>query len=91
MTTAFQTGPGFYAAFTDAKNNRVPRWRMRLYHARLEAYDIPLGSDPLSEVTSFHLLVAQAQGNPEIAFALLELAKAIEANRAHLEAEAGKP
>ncbi|MBE2178900.1 MAG: hypothetical protein IAE97_00305 [Chthoniobacterales bacterium] len=84
MTTAFQTGPGFYAAETSKKCRSLVPGTMRVYCARMEAYDVPENDvDGLS--TEFHLLFAKAEGNPEIARAILLLGKCIEKNSKRLE------
>jgi hypothetical protein len=84
MTTAFQTGPGFYAADTSDHRRNLPPNTMRVYCARLEAYDLPLG-DRDSRNTEFQILFAQAEGNPDVARALLLLGRTIEGNRQLLE------
>jgi len=83
MTTAFQTGPGFYAANTRAVDKAIPAGVMRVYCARIEAYD--LADDQVDLDTQFSLLVAMAEGKPQIAKALLSLADSIGGNRKTLE------
>lgn len=87
MKTAFQNGPGFYAAATSDKRRDLPRNTMRIYCARLEAYDLPLTDDAMDAV-KWELLPAQAEGKPEIARALLLLADVLAANKAELERQA---
>lgn len=88
MKTAFQNGPGFYAADTSRNRADLPPNSMRIYCARLEAYDLPLAGDAVDNI-EFQILFAQAEGNPEIARALLKLGEAIAANRKQLEREIG--
>lgn len=85
MKTAFQTGPGFYAADTCKSNKDVAAGDLRIYCIRMEAYDIT-GSpeDPGNEI-KFELVFAKAEHDPRIAMALLKLGKAIEANKETLE------
>ena len=84
MTSIIQTGPGFFAASTKKKEHVL-----RIYCARLEAYDLPLASDAMDNI-QFEILFAKAEGQPEIATMLLELGRAIEGNKALLEQEASK-
>lgn len=84
METVFATGPGFYCAQDSKHRESVPDGMMRFYCARLEAYDVRLG-DASSMELSWTILFAMAEDNPEIARALLDLGKGIEANRANLE------
>lgn len=78
MKTAFQTGPGFYWAATSKTIPKLPANTIRVHCARLEAYDIE--NNKLDDETRFELLVAQAEGKPEIATALIALHKNIEGN-----------
>jgi hypothetical protein len=80
MTTAFQNGPGFYAARTSETNPRVQPGILRIYCARLEAYDIPAAAGMEDLETKFELLVAQAERDAEIARALLDLHESIGRN-----------
>ena len=85
MTTAFQTGPGFYAALTSDHCPSLPPNTMRVYCARLEAYDIPTNDpDDSGLETRFQLLFHDADGKPEIARAILQLADSIEGNKESL-------
>lgn len=90
MTTAFATGPGFYAAKTTKSDPSVPPGQMRFFLARLEAYDGPIKADALTNQTEFSILAAMCVGKPTIARALLELSDHIQANRAMISAEASK-
>lgn len=88
MTTAFSTLPGFYAAQTDKTNPRVPPRTLRIYVARLEAYDMPVNDDEEPGLdTQFTILGALAAGNPEVANSMLLLAQHVEANRTNIESE----
>lgn len=87
MITRLSTGPGMFAAFTTPKMAPgLALGNVRMLCARLEVYDV---TEAESEV-SFKLLPAMAEGKPEVADALLQLAKTIELNRKLLEAEAKK-
>jgi hypothetical protein len=88
MKTAYRNGPGFYAAATSSKRPDLPPNTTRIYCARLEAYDLPLAGDAVDNI-EFQLLFAQADGNPEIARALLLLGETIAANREQLQREIG--
>ena len=84
MKTAYQTGPGMYAADTSGHARYLPDDTMRVYCARIEAYDLEL-RDKGSINTQFQVLFAQADDNPEVARALLKLADTINCNRGMLE------
>lgn len=88
MTTAFQTGPGFYAANSNVVDNTVPPGKMRSYCARIEAYDGPLDRNAPDNQVTFKLLMAMGDEDPRVARALLSLAENIQHNRAILEAAA---
>ena len=94
MTTAYSTGPGFYAVMTkDAKNpithdTTIPAGKVRVYVARLEAYDIDASAAD-GEI-QFTVLPAMAQGNPRVAKALLLLGDVINGNREAIRQEASK-
>lgn len=85
MTTAFQTGPGFYAALASDKYPELPPDTMRIYCVRMEAYDLKTNSteEPGLE-TNFKVLFHEADGKPEIARALLQLGSSITANQESL-------
>lgn len=85
MKTAFQTGPGFFAANDCRHEPAVPPGVMRVYCARLEAYDIEPEKNQDDAETSFELLVAKAEGNPELARVLLRLKEALIGNSPLLE------
>lgn len=89
MKTAFSTGPGFYAAVTDKTDRLVPAGHIRLFCARLEAYDGPLEHGTQMAETEFAVLPAMAQGRPDVARALLALHDALGANLRQLRVEAG--
>jgi hypothetical protein len=80
MTTAFQTGPGFYAAASRKADKSLPPGTVRIYCARLEAYDLPRAAEEHELKTEFKLLVAMAEEKPAIARALLQLHGALNAN-----------
>lgn len=88
MKTAFQTGPGFFCGFTHKFNRRVDPGQLRLYLARLEAYDFPLQVFSGEDQTQFQVLASMAEGNPELAHALLQLGEHINGNRELLESYA---
>lgn len=88
MKTVFGTGPGFFAAKTDRVSASVPPKTVRIYCARLEAYDIP-AEDGAMDNLKFTLLPAMADKNPELAQALLDLAQVIGSNREFLTQTAG--
>lgn len=88
LKTAFSTRPGFYAASTRPHDDLVPAGQMRFFVARIEAYDGGITNDPLADQTEFKLLVAMADGKPEIARALLQLHGALAANLKFLKEEA---
>lgn len=88
MNTAFATGPGFYAANTRKVDDTVPEGRIRLYVARIEAYDGPLAHGTPFNQTEFKLLPAMADGNPAVARALLQLHASLTANLELIKAEA---
>ena len=91
MTTAFQTGPGFYAANSKKSDQSIPAGKLRIYCARIEAYDMDLTDDEEPALdTSFELLVAKSQGNPQIAKALLQLHKSLGGSLEVLKAEAAQ-
>lgn len=82
MNTAFQTGPGFFAVVTHDHDPTIPEGKMRVYCARLEAYDLPIqGSDP---DPTFELLVAKSEDDKRVAKALLLLEENIKANRGQI-------
>lgn len=84
MTTIFQSGPGLYAAETPEGNASVAPGTMRVYCARIEAYDLS-ASEQSDMDTSFHILFAKAENDPRIARALLKLGDTIAVNRTQLE------
>jgi hypothetical protein len=84
MTTAFQTGPGFYAAESNKNNPRIPPGVVRIYCARIEAYDLP-DDDDLADSISFTLLVALSETDPRIGRALQQLMSSLDGNRSTLE------
>lgn len=87
MKTAFSTGPGFFAADTSGHDRDLPPGVMRVYCARMEAYDLPIDASQEDLDTNFQVLFSQAEGNPEIAKAMLKLSGAIESNRKFLESQ----
>lgn len=87
METIFQTGPGFFAANTAETRPEVPKGKLRVYCVRLEAYDLDDSEDDLD--TSFSVLFAKAEGDPQIARTLLTLGETIKGNEAMLRKEAG--
>lgn len=88
MKTAFQTGPGFYAAETHKVNPTIKPGEMRIYCVRLEAYDLEVGGGD-NDIT-FEIVFAKVEKDPHLAKALLKLGDAIEANRAGLEQFTGE-
>lgn len=90
MTTVFKNGPGFYAGATIKTNRRVKDGVMRLYLARLEAVDLPPEHAETDNATEFEVLFAQAENNPEVAHAMVQLHAALSANLGMLQAEADK-
>lgn len=84
MTTAFQTGPGFFAADTSEHDKTLPANTMRVYCARIEAYDLPL-HDKAALDTQFTILAAQGENDPRVAKALLKLGEHIKGNKTTLE------
>lgn len=88
MKTAFATGRGFYAANTHKGDRNVAPGDMRFYCARIEAYDGQAKAGTADADTSFKLLVAMAEGKPEVAAALLALHGALGANLEVLKAYA---
>lgn len=88
MTTAFQTGPGFYAANTNVVDPSLPPGVVRFFCVRLEAYDV--ADDPDDEEIAFEIIFAKAEKNPQIAKALLDLARSIQMNEANLKEIAGE-
>jgi hypothetical protein len=90
MNTVFQTGPGFFAANTNEGDSAVPKGRIRILCARLEAYDLEIKNESDMDDIKFEVLFAKAEGKPQLAKAMLALADAINGNRAMLEAEAKK-
>ncbi|MCH6256684.1 hypothetical protein MLD52_09010 [Puniceicoccaceae bacterium K14] len=83
MNTAFQTGPGVYALATDTIDENISKDTVRVYFARLEAYDMP--KEDAHNNSKYRLLVSMAEDSPEIAQALLRLSESIEINRDNLE------
>ena len=81
MTTAFSTGPGFFAANTRKADRTILPNTLRVLCARIEAYDIPEG-DAIGLDTNFTVLFAMAEGRPDIARAMLSLGAAIKGNEA---------
>ena len=85
LSTVFKTGPGLFCVNSKAAEAAVPDGTVRIYMASIEAYDMPKG-DKDCENLHFTLLVAMAEGNPQLARALLTLSAAIEQNRKRLQA-----
>lgn len=83
MKTAFQTGPGLYAANTNKVDRTIPKDVLRVYLIRMEAYDLTAGDDSMNNV-QFQILFAMAENNPQIAQALLTLRDSINGNEATL-------
>lgn len=88
MKTVFSTGPGFYAASTRKVDDTVPPDKIRMFIARVEAYDGPLALGTDFDKTEFKLLPAMAEGKPEVARALLQLHSSLSANLELLKQEA---
>lgn len=88
MKTHLQTGPGLFWVAT-AEIPGIPQGVMRLYCARVEAYDLPYNGEAINNL-KFELLVAKGEGRPELARALLELGRAIQVNASELRKEAAK-
>lgn len=84
MKTVLQTGPGFYAANTSQVDAKIPPGVLRVYCARVEAYDMEK-TDPAMDDIQFELLVAKAEKDPELAKALLQLVKSLSGNIPLLE------
>lgn len=63
MTTAFQTGPGFFAADSSDCDKTLPKDMMRFYCARIEAYDIPVSGDDPGHNTTFEILAAKGEND----------------------------
>lgn len=85
MKTIMSSGPGFFTARSRKADPEIPAGALRIYVARIEIYEIPPGNG--MDDISFEL---QAQDNPTMAKALIELGKAISANKVMLEKEATK-
>lgn len=83
MKTIFQTGPGLFAAASNKTEKSAPPGKVRIYLARIEAYDLDGG--PLDDETSFELLVAKASKNKQLANALLILSDSLQSNKKMLE------
>lgn len=88
MKTAFQTGPGFYAADTDKHDRTLAKDTMRIYCVRLEAYD--LANDQVDLDTQFTVLFGMVDTDPRLAKALLKLGEGIKANEAELKRVASR-
>lgn len=89
MNTAFQTGPGFYAAQSAKVDQSIPPGIVRIYCARLEAYDLPCHGDDPALDTTFEILAAKVEKDPRLARALLLLADHVKGNRELIEEIAG--
>lgn len=85
MNTAFQTGPGFFAAQTAKVDRTIPLGIIRIYCARLEAYDLPHHGDDPGLETTFEILAAKVEKDPRLARALLLLADHVNGNRELIE------
>ena len=83
MTTAFSTGPGFFAVETHDFNPAVPVGGMMVYCVRFEAYDF---SSEIDSDIVFNGALELAEKDKRIAGAILKLGAVIEHNRAALEA-----
>lgn len=91
MKEAFRLAPGFYAAYSNKVDSEIPPDTMRLYVARLEAYDMPISkATEVDKNTSFQILFALADGNPQAAKAMLRLHDALGRNLKVLKEEAAK-
>ncbi len=90
MITKFSTGPGFYAAQTNEGNPKIPKGTIRLYVARIEAYDGPAALGDDMDKVEFTVLPAMAENNPEVAMALIQLHSALSGNLDQLKIEAAK-
>lgn len=89
MTTIFQTGPGFFSAVTNDKDRSVPVGKMRIYCARIEAYDLDQ-EERMDMDTNVTILFSMAEKDPKVALVPLRLGDAIGRNRKNLEAFAKK-
>ena len=78
MKSVFQTGPGFFAADSNKVLPELEDGVLRIYCARIEAYDIE--DQESDREMSFKVLFAMCEDNPELARALLKLGDAIGAN-----------
>ena len=67
MTTAYQTGPGMYAATTDKVDRTIPPGAVRVHCVRLEAYDLPAKPEQHDLDAEFTIVFAMAEGNPALA------------------------
>jgi hypothetical protein len=90
MKTVFSTGPGFYAANTQAHDDTIPPDMMRFFVARIEAYDGPARPNTEFDKLEFKLLPAMAQDRPDVARALLQLHSSLSANLEQLKIEAAR-
>lgn len=88
MTTVMSSGPGFFWAETPDRHPAIPAGGLRVHCARIETYDLDPSVDDLN--TSFELLVAKSENNPQLAKALIALHQALGANLAILKQEAGR-
>lgn len=85
MRTAYQTGPGYYAAGTPPHDAAIPEGHVRIYCVRMEAYDIEKHPGGDGDDVKFELLFSMCEGDPVLARALLKLGRAVNANRPALE------
>jgi hypothetical protein len=79
MTTAFQTGPGLFAADSASHDTAIAAGKIRVYCVRVEAYDLDQREQSDLDM-EFEILFAKAEKNPQIAKALLKLKEAISLN-----------
>lgn len=88
MKTIFSTGPGFYAASTHEFDDLVTPGNLRLFIARIEAYELPAKTGTEFDKHEFMLLPAMASNKPEVARALLQLHASLSQNLRQLKIEA---
>jgi hypothetical protein len=88
FSTVLSTGPGFYAASTRSHDDLVPAGKIRMFVARIEAYDGPLERGTQFDKMQFNLLPAMADGDKAVARALLALHSTLTANLELLKKEA---
>lgn len=90
LKTAFSTGPGLFAVRTSSSDPSIGSETVRLFTARIEAYDGPRAKNTDFDEMVFTLLPAMAVGKPDVARAMIELHATLTANMGVLLAEARK-